>query len=136
MQMAAALLLFIASAACGSDRFLGSISTAPGVPGGRAAIVPAAGADRTEMAGAWMLSSFAGGSCLMNVAGAPGAGEGTIAPDGGCPGDFFTSRKWTFERDALVIHNHAGELVARLSGVTPVRFDGQSVSGEPISLSR
>ena len=30
--------------------------------------------------------------------GGSAAVEGTIAPEGGCPGKFFTSRKWTFEQ--------------------------------------
>ena len=72
----------------------------------------------------------------MNFGGAPGAAEGTIAPEGGCPGNFFTSRRWAFDQGALVIRNHTGEALARLAFAPPGRFEGQGANGETISLTR
>src|SRR5437868_1142747 len=64
------------------------------------------------LAGRWLLAGAGSSQCNMTFAGAPGAGEGTIAPEGGCPANFFTSRKWTFEAGSLVIRDHTGAPLA------------------------
>jgi hypothetical protein len=51
----------------------------------------------------------------MTFADPHGAPEGSIAPAGGCPANFFTSRKWSFEHDMLIIRDHKGEALAELS---------------------
>jgi Protease inhibitor Inh len=89
-----------------------------------------------NMAGRWTLSSPGAGTCAMNFGGAPGAGEGTIAPEGGCPGNFFTSRKWVFEDAGLLIRDHTGQPLAQLAFAPPSRFDGQATTGRPVSLAR
>ena len=71
----------------------------------------------------------------MTLGDAPGAAQGTIAPEGGCPGNFFTSRKWTFEHDNLIIRDHKGEPLAQLS-FTGGHFEGQDNNGGTITLSR
>jgi hypothetical protein len=88
-----------------------------------------------EMAGRWTLTSPGHGQCAVTIGSAPGAPEGTIAPEGGCPGNFFTSRKWVYDQNGLSIRNHRGEQLALLS-LTGGRFDGRSVAGEPVTLSR
>ena len=45
-------------------------------------------------------------ACVITEA-APG-NMGAIAPEGGCPGNFYTSRKWTIEQGSLVIRDHTG----------------------------
>ena len=87
-----------------------------------------------EVAGRWRLAA-ASGACLMTLAAAPGAADGTIAPAGGCPGDFFTSRKWTFEHDMLIVRNHKGEALAELS-FSAGRFQGQATGGGSVTLVR
>ena len=79
------------------------------------------------MAGRWVLASPGAGHCGMNFAGAAGAREGTIAPEGGCPGRFFTSRRWALEQNAVIIRNHAGEMLAQLNVAepTPARRSGR-----------
>ena len=57
-------------------------------------------------------------------AAAPAASEGTIAPEGGCPGKFFTSRKWTFDQGGLTIRDHNGQPLAQLSDAGR-RFEGK-----------
>ena len=89
-----------------------------------------------NMAGRWTLTSSGGGGCAMNFGGAAGAAEGTIAPEGGCPGNFFTSRKWAYEDNGLVIRDHTGQPLARLALGSTGRFDGQATGGQPISLAR
>jgi len=88
-----------------------------------------------QVAGRWRLAAAGGGACFMNFAQAAGAGQGTIAPEGGCPGSFFTSRKWTFEHGALVIRDHKSEVLAELS-LAGGRFEGHQTGGGALSLSR
>ena len=72
----------------------------------------------------------------MNFGAVAGASEGTIAPEGGCPGNFFTSRKWVFEESGLVIRDHTGQPLAQLAFAPPSRFDGRAASGQAVTLSR
>ena len=81
------------------------------------------------MAGRWLLASPGRGQCHMNVRrAAPTAAEGTIAPEGGCPGNFFTSRKWTFDQAGLSIRDHNGQPLAQLAP-RGRRLRGQGDSG-------
>ncbi len=94
-----------------------------------------------NMAGRWTLSAPNRGQCGLNFTGAQKATEGTIAPEGGCPGSFYTSRKWTLEEGDVVIRDHNGEQLAKLSpsatgGSGQVWFEGQAVSGERVMLAR
>ena len=134
LAMAAAAVL----AGCGSDGALTSATTEPPPPPpppAQAAARPAATSPPVEMAGRWQFTSTAG-SCAMVFAATPGSGEGTIAPQGGCPGKFFTSRRWVYEHDALIIRDHKGQTLAQLAFTPPERFEGQAGAGETISLTR
>jgi hypothetical protein len=126
-----------ALAGCSGDRIMTSAGPEPPPP---PAVQPAARAAPTpppvDMAGRWQLASTAGGACAMVFAASPGTGEGTIAPQGGCPGKFFTSRRWLYEQDTLIIRDHKGEPLARLAFSPPARFEGQVAPGETISLTR
>ena len=87
-----------------------------------------------DLNGRWRLTAAGSGACFMNFGNAPGAVQGTIAPEGGCPGNFFTSRKWTYEHSALIIRDHKGEVLAELA-FAGGRFEGQG-SGAALSMSR
>jgi hypothetical protein len=87
-----------------------------------------------DVAGRWRLAA-ASGACLMTLGATPGMSEGTIAPAGGCPGNFFTSRKWTFEHDMLIIRDHKSETLAELSFAAG-RFQGQATGGGSVTLAR
>ena len=126
----AALLVVLAFAGCTGDRF--------GFPGSekeKAEVKP-----NIAMAGRWMLTSPNRGQCGMNFTGAPKATEGTIAPEGGCPGKFYTSRKWTLgEEGKVTIQDHTGGELVQLtpSGTgTAMWFEGQSITGERVMLAR
>jgi hypothetical protein len=117
-------------AACQTEG-TGSLSL-PGSSGGPAPTQSAA--PPVNMAGRWLMSSPGRGQCNMTFgAASPNAAEGTIAPEGGCPGKFFTSRKWAFESGSLVIRDHNGKPLAQLSAAGP-GFDGKATSGEPVAL--
>jgi hypothetical protein len=96
---------------------------------------PAPAPPPVDLAGRWRFAEAGRGTCFMNFGNAPGAIQGTIAPEGGCPGNFFTSRKWTFEHDLLMIRDHKGEPLARLS-FSSGRFEGHEPGGAVLSLSR
>lgn len=115
------------------------VAPLPAAPSGRVTSAPLPGgqaAPPVEMAGRWTLTSTAGGACAMNFRAAPGAAEGAIAPEGGCPGSFFTSRKWTFEASGLVIRDHTGKPLAQLAAAGPSRFEGKASAGAGLTLSR
>jgi hypothetical protein len=104
--------------------------TPPGMPTTRI------GAPPEPMAGRWQLAAVGASQCVMNFGATPDAGEGTIAPEGGCPGNFFTSRKWTFEQGSLVIRDHNGQPLGQLALASPGRFDGKAANGQQVTLNR
>ena len=126
---AATTLLLVALAACNTTA-TGTAPPTAAAPSGRVA-----GSD-VDMVGRWVLASPNAGFCNMTFSGKAGSAEGAIAPEGGCPGNFFTSRKWAFEQSGLVIRNHKGEPLAQLSAAGPTRLEGQATSGEQITLTR
>jgi Protease inhibitor Inh len=130
-RAAAALLVLAALTACAS-------APTPAPPPVAAAPPPSPPLASTpppiDLAGRWRLTAAAGGACFMTLGDAPGATQGTIAPEGGCPGNFFTSRKWTFEHDALIVRDHKGQPLAQLS-FTGGHFEGQDDKGGTLSLS-
>ncbi len=71
----------------------------------------------------------------MTFGGSTGASDGSIAPAGGCPGNFFTSRKWSYENDKLVIRNHKGDVLAQL-GFAGGHFEGPATGGGAVTLAR
>jgi hypothetical protein len=89
-----------------------------------------------NLAGRWTLSSPGGASCAVTLGATQDATEGSIAPAGGCPLNFFTSRKWTYEDTGLVIRDHNAQSLAQLAQTAPNRFEGTATSGQPIVLSR
>ena len=94
------------------------------------------GAPPEPMGGRWQLAAPGSSQCAMTFGAAQGEGEGTIAPEGGCPGNFFTSRKWTFEQGSLVIRDHNGQPLGQLAQAAPGRFDGKATNGQQVLLSR
>ncbi len=88
-----------------------------------------------DLTGRWKLTAAGSRTCFMNFGHAPAAAQGTIAPEGGCPGNFFTSRKWTFEHGVLIMRNHKDEPLAQLS-FSGGRFEGHETGGAALTLSR
>src|SRR5262245_20854784 len=127
----AALLLLLAGLTACNTTSTGTTPPTAAAPGPRVAAAP-----QVDMAGRWVLASPNAGFCNMTFSGKPGSVEGAIAPEGGCPGKFFTSRKWVFEQSGLVIRDHKGEALAQLSAAAPTRLEGQATSGEQVSLTR
>ncbi len=118
---------------CNEDRMSVQTTSASdtAAAGGGTRIVPSA-----NLGGKWTLSAPGGGSCNVTLAAAQDASEGAIAPAGGCPLNFFTSRKWTFEDSGLVIRDHNGQPLAKLAQIAPNRFEGSASAGQAIALAR
>jgi hypothetical protein len=122
------------TAACGGGSGLSGMSFGDGRPAEPAVAQPAR--PPVSMAGRWMLAQPGRGQCAMNFrAAAEGAG-GTIAPEGGCPGKFFTSRRWAYDSAGLTIQDHNSQPLAQLSGDGSGHFAGKAATGELVTLSR
>ena len=131
--IACALLL----AACGGgDRMtLGGSDNPP--PSTSPAAGPAAKPPPVNLAGRWTLSATGSTSCAVTIgANTPDATEGTIAPGGGCPFNFFTSRKWSYTEAGLTLRDHNAQALAQLSPAGPNRFEGKTGAGQDVALSR
>jgi len=89
-----------------------------------------------EMSGRWVLAATGSSSCGMVFNSTAGALDGTVAPEGRCPGKLVMSRKWTFEQNSLILRNHNGDPLAQLVSSEPGRLEGRSMTGESISLTR
>jgi len=124
-------------AACsGSDRMtLSGGSDSP--PAANPAAGPSAKPPPVNLAGRWTLSATGSTSCGMTFgANNPDATEGSIAPGGGCPFNFFTSRKWSYTEAGLTLRDHNAQALAQLLPAGPNRFEGKTGSGQEIVLSR
>lgn len=87
------------------------------------------------MPGRWMLSAPNAPACGMNFSGKPGATEGIVSPEGGCPERFFTSRRWQLQQSALTISDDDNNQLASLNYASG-RFEGKSNSDTPVTLDR
>jgi hypothetical protein len=94
------------------------------------------GAPPEPLGGRWQLAEPGASQCVMTFGAGAGDSEGTIAPEGGCPGNFYTSRKWSFEQGSLVIRDHKGQPLGQLAHASPGRFDGKTTGGQPLTLTR
>lgn len=93
---------------------------------------PAATAD---MAGRWILVAPNAPTCGMNFGGASGAQQGSVRPEGGCPGNFFTSRRWRLDQGMLVIDDEENRPLAQFT-YAGGRFEGQAAAGMAVTLTR
>ena len=122
-----ALLAGFLAAGCSGGPF--------GDPGSSSAPVAAApAAPPVNMAGRWRLVSANGGACGMTFTAA--TSEGSIAPEGGCPANFYTSRRWVFEQGSLVIQDHTRKPLIAMKQNAAGRFEGELANREVIWLER
>jgi Protease inhibitor Inh len=135
---AAACLVLALAGGCSGSSLVGASpeaeKPAPPAPPPQAEPAP----PPIDMAGRWRLAGATGGGCFMTFGIAAGtaasAAQGTIAPEGGCPGNFYTSRKWAFEDGALIIRDFKGQTLARLA-YSGDHFQGDDATGA-LTLAR
>jgi hypothetical protein len=135
-RAAALAVLALVVTGCAADRVSDRVYPAGGSAAPHARTAAASGAPAVDVGGRWTLASAGGGSCAMTLSGAPGAAEGSIKPEGGCPGKLFTSRKWSMQQGALVIQDHTGAQLAQLAMSSPSQFAGNAGGGQQLTLSR
>src|SRR5690606_23981888 len=130
----AALLTPFVLAACtsGPSGFADPFASRPAQPAPQEPAPPPVAMD-----GRWRLAATDGAMCGMNFTSAPEGTSGKIAPEGGCPGRFFTSRQWRFEQGGLLILDHKEQPLAQLASTEPPgSFQGRARSGISVSLTR
>ena len=88
-----------------------------------------------NMAGRWILTAPRSPSCGMEFGNALGSSEGKIAPEGGCPENFFMSRRWSFDQGKLMIKDEENMPLAQFD-FSGDRFAGRSTAGTPMTLVR
>ncbi len=110
-----------------------SLAACAGTMSGMLSDVPPA--PKLDMNGRWLLAANNGPPCGMAIKSARDGQSGSISPEGGCPGNFFTSRSWSFENGDLIIQNHNSELLAQLR-LAGAGFEGQSTAGTPVALTK
>jgi Protease inhibitor Inh len=119
-----------------------SPSQFPAAPGTDVAAVPPTAAppatapDLTAggVAGVWT-ASVAGQSCKVATPQTK-FGAGYRAGPLRCPAPIDGVKSWNVSGKQLTLHDANGGVLARLYSSTPEKFDGQTESGMPISLSR
>jgi hypothetical protein len=89
-----------------------------------------------RLAGRWTLSSTGAGSCTMTFGAEPKAVAGTIAPAGGCPYNFFTSRHWNYTPAGLTIRDYKARVLAQLAPSGNGGFSGKTTAGQYVTLTR
>lgn len=124
----AVAVLAAAAAGCSTGRV--TTNTPP------PAAAPVRSAAPADMAGRWALTGM-GATCAANLTVSAAPGEGAVRPEGGCGGSFYTTRKWTFEDNALFLRDHTGKPLARLTLQGAGRFEGETTAGgQHVSLVR
>ncbi|CAN0435938.1 unnamed protein product [Phaeothamnion confervicola] len=96
---------------------------------------PPPGAADLTMVGRWLLAAPNAPACGLNFSARPGATEGSVAPEGGCPERFFTSRRWTLQQGALTISDDDKNTLGQFS-LGGDGFEGKSSAGTPLTLTR
>jgi hypothetical protein len=108
----------------------------PGCAGGPSPLSESAPASvDLTMTGRWMLAAPNAPACGMNFSARPDANAGRVAPEGGCPERFFTSRRWALQQGLLTISDDDSSQLAQLT-FTGARFEGKSSTGTPLTLER
>lgn len=85
------------------------------------------------MAGRWMLAAPGAPPCGIEFRG--GGNGGLLTPDGGCPANFYLSRRWAFDDAALAIKTESDEPLATFESKGG-HFEGRTTDGTPVTLSR
>lgn len=73
--------------------------------------------------------------CGLEFRASSAGNGGSLTPDGGCPGQFYKSRRWTLEDGKLAIKTDGDEILARLD-FTDGHFRGSSDAGQDVTLVR
>ncbi len=95
----------------------------------------AVAAAEVGMEGRWVLAAPNAPTCGLTFIGPPGATEGRVTPDGGCPERFFLARRWRLANGELTIVDDEGGALGAFRNAGD-RFAGKSGTATPLTLSR
>lgn len=110
------------------DPATGAASLEPAIPPEAAEVTVGA------VAGVWSVS-VAGQSCRVATPQTK-FGQGYRAGPLGCPAPMDSVKSWNVAGKQLSLYDESGTPLARLYSSGAERFDGQTTTGQPISLSR
>ena len=111
----------------GQNTQVASLEPAPGATGGPA--ISAGG-----VAGVWNVN--VGGQTCRVATPQTKFGQGYRAGPLRCPAPIDGVKSWNVEGSQLSLYDENGQALARLSSSGAKNFNGQTTSGQPISLSR
>lgn len=111
------------------------VLTLTGCAAERVSLETAPAPKELSIPGRWILTAPGVPTCGLEFGGAPSGRAGSIAPDGGCPGNFYMSRRWAMEDGALTIADTDNQPLAKFKFVG-AHFEGESPNGVPMILSR
>jgi hypothetical protein len=132
-RAATVLLILTAVTGCSTTRLNGGPDQEAAAPPPPPPAPPPPSPPPVDVAGKWKFSAT-GGACVMTLTANPGAAEGAVAPAGGCPGSFYTTRKWTYDHDRLILRDHKGNVLVELA-FAGGHFEGQGPTGA-VTLAR
>lgn len=98
---------------------------------------PPAGAvdiNKNALLGSWKTSS-GGAGCQMFLT-LTKYGSASRGGTRGCSGELANMRSWDVQGKQVVLFDESGSTIARLYASGADRYDGQTNSGQPVSLSR
>jgi protease inhibitor Inh len=111
------------------------VLTLTGCAGERVSLESAPAQKDLTLPGRWILSTANAPTCGLEFGGAAGGRGGSVSPDGGCPGKFYMSRRWSMEDGAITITDAENQPLAHFRLVGD-RYEGQSTGGTSMTLSR
>jgi hypothetical protein len=111
------------------------VLTLTGCAGDRTSLESAPAQKDLTIPGRWILSTANAPTCGLEFGGAAGGRAGSVSPDGGCPGKFYMSRRWSMDDGAITNTDAESQPLAQFRLVGD-RYEGQSTSGTPMVLSR
>ena len=111
------------------------VLTLAGCAGERISLESAPTQKDLTIPGRWILSTANAPSCGLEFGGVASGRAGSVSPDGGCPGKFYMSRRWSTDDGAITITDAENQTLAHFRLVGD-RYEGQSTGGTPMTLSR
>lgn len=112
----------------------GGTQVAAATPADAAAAGKGADISKNAMLGTWKTAS-GGANCQMFLT-LTKQGSNSRGGTKGCGGDLANMRAWNAEGKQVVLYDQNGTVIARLYQSAGTRFDGQTTSGLPVSLTR
>lgn len=111
------------------------VLTLTGCAGERVALESGPAQKDLTIPGRWILAAPNAPTCGLEFRGAPASQSGAVSPDGGCPGNFYVSRRWSMNDGTLTVTDAENQPLAYFKLVGD-RYEGQSANGVPMTLSR